>query len=467
MTPEFPTGAERYRAFLAGVFDGVRETPALFDLPAVLPELELQSLWFAGAFGRDFVSTSGQRVRIVQFGHWNHGAGPDFTDAALDLDGERHVGDIELDPEPQDWERHGHGANDAFNRVILHLFAGESRAEFFTRTAEHRNVCQVALDLESLREAYPRHGWVPEAKPGRCSHPLREMDSARLESLLVSASQYRLEVKAHRLGLTSGVHGSEEAVYQGIAEALGYRPNKLPMRVLAQRFPVHELLTLEPAEREACLFGASGFISHEPFEGGDEATRAYLRGLWDAWWKRRDVTAPLPPLDWKLSGIRPVNHPHRRLGALTELVHRWRKFARLLPLKEIPALWPKKVHEFLSELEHGFWSRHYTLRSKPVATPLALIGKDRINDILGNVLFPLAVSKDREQWDAYTRLPGSVDNEKLRRAMLRLFHDRPGVEKLAKAYYRQQALLQIYEDFCLEDHSECADCPFPEQLSQW
>jgi len=152
---------------------------------------------------------------------------------------------------------------------------------------------------------------------------------------------------------------------------------------------------------------------------------------------------------------------------LTELVHRWRKFARLLPLKEIPTNWPKRVHEFLSEMEHAFWSRHYTLRSKPVATPLALIGKDRVNDILGNVLFPIAVARDREQWDAYIRLPGSVDNEKLRRAVLRLFHDRPGVEKLAKAYYRQQALLQIYEDFCLEDHSECADCPFPEQLSQW
>ena len=31
----------------------------------------------------------------------------------------------------------------------------------------------------------------------------------------------------------------------------------------------------------------------------------------------------------------------------------------------------------------------------------------------------------------------------------------------------QQALLQIYRDFCLEDASECADCPFPEQLAQW
>ncbi len=37
----------------------------------------------------------------------------------------------------------------------------------------------------------------------------------------------------------------------------------------------------------------------------------------------------------------------------------------------------------------------------------------------------------------------------------------------AKFLYQQQALLQIYDDFCLVDVSECDDCPFPEQLRQW
>jgi hypothetical protein len=29
------------------------------------PELELQALWFAGALGRDFKTTTGKKVRIV------------------------------------------------------------------------------------------------------------------------------------------------------------------------------------------------------------------------------------------------------------------------------------------------------------------------------------------------------------------------------------------------------------------
>jgi hypothetical protein len=36
-----------------------------------------------------------------------------------------------------------------------------------------------------------------------------------------------------------------------------------------------------------------------------------------------------------------------------------------------------------------------------------------------------------------------------------------------KTVAQQQGLLQIYEDFCLQDNSDCAHCPFPEQMGKW
>jgi len=49
-----------------------------------------------------------------------------------------------------------------------------------------------------------------------------------------------------------------------------------------------------------------------------------------------------------------------------------------------------------------------------------------------------------------------------------LFGDNEARRKLFTRYYhQQQGLLQIYDDFCLEDASDCRDCPFPEQLAQW
>ena len=136
-----------------------------------------------------------------------------------------------------------------------------------------------------------------------------------------------------------------------------------------------------------------------------------------------------------------------------------------------PKLRVIKLKEFFSSLEHPYWNHHYTLRSKPVDTSTALVGRDRLQDILGNVIFPWLMIDNPDYWDQYTQLPGSQVNEKTRRASLRLFgkpdKTNPQAGKWAGKFYGQQALLQIYTDFCLEDSTECETCPFPEQLSQW
>ena len=70
---------------------------ALFVVPRIPSELELQARWFAGDFGRKFVSTNGDQIDIVQFGVWNREAGPDFRDAAIRVNGgEPMHGSIEI-----------------------------------------------------------------------------------------------------------------------------------------------------------------------------------------------------------------------------------------------------------------------------------------------------------------------------------------------------------------------------------
>jgi hypothetical protein len=71
---------------LADRYSVLRETTrvheqTLFPLQQIPGELELQARWFAGNFGKHFVTTSGDKVDIVQFGTWNREAGPDFRDA--------------------------------------------------------------------------------------------------------------------------------------------------------------------------------------------------------------------------------------------------------------------------------------------------------------------------------------------------------------------------------------------------
>src|SRR5881396_4342799 len=89
------TPAERY----AEIRDTARvHERALFVSPRTPSELELQARWFAGDFGKHFVSTSGDTIDIVQFGVWNREAGPDFRDAAISLNGMKPIrGCIEID----------------------------------------------------------------------------------------------------------------------------------------------------------------------------------------------------------------------------------------------------------------------------------------------------------------------------------------------------------------------------------
>ena len=71
------------------------------------------------------------------------------------------------------------------------------------------------------------------------------------------------------------------------------------------------------------------------------------------------------------------------------------------------------------------------------------------------------------QPDVQRYLPAMLDNQKTKLASLRLFGESPLARVFQKKLHHQQGLLQVYEDFCLQDDSSCANCPFPERLAQW
>ena len=132
-------------------------------------------------------------------------------------------------------------------------------------------------------------------------------------------------------------------------------------------------------------------------------------------------------------------------------------------------------HGFFEALEHPFWNFHYTLTSKASPKEMALIGESRAADILANVLFPLwaahelktPASPSTQLWTEYAKLPAQLSNRRLETAATRLFGNDPRRKEFLRTVAHQQGLLQIYEDFCMQDNSDCAQCPFPEQMANW
>lgn len=451
------------------LLESIWHPPLMFaetSAPKLPAELELQALWFSGAFGRNFRTTCGKPVKIIQFGEWNRSAGPDFIQSAVEIAGEILTGPLELDPTSAAWEAHGHATNPAFRDVVLHVVFQDSGNRSFIRTCENREVPQVLISEHQLADALnrpPRETAI--AHPGRCVYPLKHLSTHAISRLLDEAAIYRANLKTTRWLKTEDVHGRDAALFQSTAETLGYRGNSLAMRLLAQRTPL-TLLKAEGDAAEAVIFGTAGFLASDLHEQAPPDTRDYLRSLWDTWWKSRarfeaTGTRAIP---WKTHGQRPANHPHRRVGALSALLKVWPQYRRLALAKPFAT---KPLIDFLHALDHDFWSHRHTLTSNATPGRISLFGRNHALELVANHLAPLALHENGMTFSAYHKLRNSAPNDQVKRCAIRLFGSLKAAQPWTRRVCHHQALLQVYQDFCLEDFSDCHNCPFPEQLLQW
>jgi len=442
------TGMRRaYEEILRGHTSRVAETPASEG-----DELAWQARWFSGACGRNFTTVSGASVHIADFGQWNREAGPDFIRATIRIDGKEHHGAIEVDLDAAGWEQHGHATNAAYENVVLHVVVNRSAKRHFARTPSHRDVTQICLADHDA--STPEWSGYAAARLGRCSAPLRDLPSGDLAELLAVAARRRLERKGAVLSSMIEARGTNAALYEATAVALGYKNNKLAFQLLAQRVPVADAAS---SRGEALLFGVAGFLEKpEPPVG---AARAEVAELWANWWKLRGPRSNsiLPRGAWNLAGIRPANHPLRRVAALHAMSRQWKSVSSALESASLPDL-----EKALTTIQHPFWSFHTTWSSPQRKAPLALIGADRIRDIYANISLPLALVAGKEP--PWLDLPAGPANTSLRVVSARLFGG-PLPRALPRRLFVHQGLLQIYGDFCLRDHEECAQCRFPSLIN--
>ena len=429
-----------------------------------LDEIEVQSLWFAGHFPDQYHCRQGRHIKIISPGEWNRGAGPDFIEATIEIDGELKHGPIELDLEARNWELHGHSQSESFNEVILHVALEDEGATYFTRSSNDRDIPRIVIQREELTKALglPRLSQAL-ARPGRCLQPLSQLPEEAIHSLLHQAALHRAQLKAARFNVIARRHGFAQALWENFADSLGFSANRLPMRLLAQRLSLKRLTTLSSDEVEAVIFGTAGFLSPELHEEAPIDSREWLEALWTQWWKLRHQFEFPPERSpaWKVTGSRPGNHPQRRLAALSCAFSHWRIITQLA--RQGPPF--KKAAEALSSLTHDFWDSHHTLKSRRTEKPIRLLGKSRLEEFLINTLYPLSLVENSSNWTNFSGIRASKANQKVKRCSERLFGSLGSAKPYLKYAWQHQALLQIYQDFCLEDLSDCLECPFPEQIT--
>lgn len=377
-----------------------------------LTERHVQAVWYDNALRpRNLVTRNGYPIRVVHPGDWNLGPGPDFRGAVLYVGDRRLSGDVEVHLSPSGWRAHGHGDDPAYRNVVAHVtwgcgpvpktLPGGAVSIWIGRfmTADPA-FSPDQIDLG----AYPFARLPVEMRP--CHLRLRDNPDLA-DAALVAAGESRIMDKSARMerviaAFGPGSDGRMQAFYSEIMGALGYSGNARAFRAVARAVPLDAVLA-EPENASAAFLVAAEFAGAE----------------------RR--------------GTRPCNSPEARLVAAAHI------FARpdTMMLADATDFSPEALRGMVRMLTHG-----------------GLMGKGRAAAIVANIVVPFAIAEGRlaspPRW-----LPPEDVCEPMRLMAFRLFgRDHNPAKAYSSNGLKLQGLLQIYREYCLQFHPDCARCDF-------
>jgi len=442
-------------------------------------ERHIQGLWYDAAWRPAcLLAEGGAVVSVEDPGRWNTEEGPDFLGARLIVgrEGRRVCGDIEIHVHPHDWLQHGHGDDGRYRGVVAHV-------TYFPATPSSRqmprDVLQIplkpllgddpAIFLDGIDPAAYPHAAL-DSRNAPCAEGMRTLGPAARGSILDAAGEERLRIKTARIAAAVEARGEAQVFYEEVLCALGYKHNRRPCRLLARRVPLDRLREEAAGSAQsayAVLLGVAGLLPQRMGAGWDGQSRKFVRSLWDVWWKRRSAWQAeiMTRGSWHLGGLRPQNHPLRRLSAAAAIFGAPGEL-----LSDISAVgttddWYAQVSEQVDQTAAGipYWQHRLSFSSPAQERPIALIGSQRIASLITNVVVPLLAARGRTVAPLLDGLAAEQSNVLTRQMAATLF-GRDHNPVLYCGALRQQGLLQIFHDFCLQNRTGCRDCAFADAL---
>lgn len=329
---------------------------------SILKERHLHFIWRNLLFNSERLLTEdGVALNIVHPGFPEREGGPDFTDAHLRFGGGAtpSLGDVELHLYPSGWNAHGHGLNFGYSNVILHVAMWRddhsiSQRRLMTEGNDGR-IPQLILApylIESVHSLVRRvDGVEPPSPPGDRD------DNADPRALFAAMGMALVTKRVERMRRILLFLDPDEALYRSLMVALGYKKNKSQFEELARSLPYKSIRKADgraAADIERLMLATAGF--EKP--GYDRY--------------------------WRTGGVRPANHPVRRIRAV----------ARILS-----ETFPRGIAASIEKVVER------TLLLSPTPLPILVdwivsasgggIGEERARAILFNVFLPFLMARGR------------------------------------------------------------------------
>lgn len=383
-----------------------------------ITERHVQAIWYDETLRPALLRTvDGATVRVLDPGVWNLESGPDFRGAVLEIGScaTRLRGDVEIHLRPGDWTAHGHGDDEAYHNVVLHVtwYPGPLRDELpmgcvsvcmgdFLRTRGDFSPDEIDL------AAYP-YARLP-ATPRPCEKTFSRNPDLLL-TVLRAAGRQRLEGKARRFKALFVRRGDRaQTFYEEMMSAFGYKHNAAPFRALAEVIPWRDLPRSADAAETVLTCAA-----------------------------QLDIARHIP---WRTANVRPANAPARRILEAAAL------FAGALPglLQRLGA--------------YDLGSREGQLAARDILCAGGRIGARRAAAMLANIVTPFALAEGRldsvPEWLCPEDLSAPV-----RLTAYRLLGRDHNPALYSGNGLLVQGFIHVHRTYCLAAHPDCSGCALP------
>lgn len=280
------------------------------------------------------VTIDGEPIEIIHPGQRNIGAGPDFFNAKIRMDGITFAGNVEFHVRASDWYRHNHQEDRTYDSVILHVVM---QADALIKLHDGTPVRTVVMHIPA--EILARHNeLLADRDPFcqiRCATRLGELSTLQIHDWQTALCTQRMIDKTKRVRdlVDNQLLGWREAFYVVLTRSLGTGANSDAMERLARSLPLSCILHHKDnlVQIEALLLGQAGLldlqesyyednsISSSSTQNNQISKKALLKREY-AFLRQKFSLTPMPFSAWKFGGVRPQAQPHNRLRSLALLL---------------------------------------------------------------------------------------------------------------------------------------------------
>lgn len=403
---------------------------------------------------QDLVSVQGHSIQLKTPGWHNYDAGPDFLNARVEIDGLQWSGNVEIHLRTNDWYKHKHHHDAAYQNVILHVVFEHTEMEPDDPLLNIPILCLKDRINENLYHQYLSFLNANHQIP--CHSMIQKIDRIHLEMWLERLMIEKLEMKTQTIvhRLEQNQNDWEATFYEFLAQNFGFKINGAAFELLAKSLPYKILLKHRDSlfQTEALLFGQAGMLD-EDFE--DEYPQK-LQKEYHFLQKKYQLT-PIQSHVWNFLRLRPSNFPSIRIAQLAWLIcHKNALFSCSIDAETIDEL-----RDLFSANTSPYWDNHY-LFDKASRFAKKQIGNTSIDLLIINTVIPFQflyskIHDDKDLMNKTFLLTDSIKGEV--NAITNAFKD---IGIVSTTAFRSQALIYLKKNYC--EQKRCLQCAIGAKL---